>query len=237
MVRRGDGYLLAISAKDVGAGLVGLSAASGRAALAAGQAAAARALFADALAYWRGEAFADWPGAPWAEGERRRLAGIRRGLLEGRIDADLALGRHRELLPELEAMTAAEPLNEGWWRRLMLALYRSERQADALAAGRRARAWLDRELGVQPGPQLRQLEEDILRQSATLEPTAAARGGAAGTVAAGVVPASVTPEAVAAGGVAASPEVSNGGRADTCPYRGLARYEAWTLGSCSVEAR
>ena len=123
-------------------------------------------------------------------------------------------------------MTAAEPLNEGWWRRLMLALYRSERQADALAAGRRARAWLDRELGVQPGPQLRQLEEDILRQSATLEPTAAARGGAAGTVAAGVVPASVTPEAVAAGGVAASPEVSNGGRADTCPYRGLARYEA-----------
>ena len=84
VVHRGDGYLLAISAKDVDAGLVGLSAASGRAALAAGQAAAARTLFADALAYWRGEAFADWPDAPWAEGERRRLAGIRRGLLEGR---------------------------------------------------------------------------------------------------------------------------------------------------------
>ncbi len=226
VVHRGDGYLLAFSPKEVDAGLVGLSAASGRAALAAGQAPAARTLFADALAYWRGEAFADWPDAPWAEGERRRLAGIREGLLEGRIDADLALGRHRELLPELEAMAAAEPLNEGWWRRLMLALYRSERQADALAAGRRARARLDRELGVQPGPQLRQLEEEILRQSATLEPTAAARSGGAGTVAAGVVPASVAAETVAAGGVAASPEVSNGAPADTCPYRGLARYEA-----------
>src|SRR6185503_18987840 len=109
--------------------------------------------------------FEDWRDASWAQAERRRLADVRASILEARIDVDLDLGRHRELVAELEARIAANPLREGWWIRLMLALYRSDRQADALAAGRRARACLMEELGVDPGPALARTEQAILHQT------------------------------------------------------------------------
>ena len=211
VVRRGRGYLLAVAPGEVDAGLVGTTTATGRAALAAGDAATARRHFAAALDLWRGEPFADWPDATWADAERRRLAGVHAGLLEGRIDADLALGRHRDLVSELEALVAADPLGESWWCRLMVALYRSDRQAEALSTARRARGVLAAELGVEPGPALRRLERDILRQADHL------------SAGAGPSPLALRPDDGAAGVV---PDRSAGRRAeeDRCPYRGLAAY-------------
>ncbi len=169
VVRRGDGYALTLPADSVDSGVAAAEAAAGRAALTAGDAAAARGNATAALGLWHGEPFLDWRDEPWAQAERRRLADLRTALTETRLDADLALGRHRELLGELEALTSADPLREAWWTRLMLALYRSDRQADALAAGRRIRALLAEELGVEPGPGLRRVEQAILEQSAALD--------------------------------------------------------------------
>src|SRR5207248_1479548 len=97
-----------------------------------------------------------------------RLEELRQRCLEGRLEEDLALGRHAHLVPELEALVAAEPLRERLRGLLMLALYRSARQADALAAYRDARETLVGELGIEPGPDLRALEAAILRQDESL---------------------------------------------------------------------
>jgi len=204
VARRGDAYALAVSPESVDTGAAAVAASVGRAARAEGDLIAARRRFEIALAYWRGEPFEDWRAAGWAAGERRRLADVQASLLEARIDVDLELGRHRELVAELEARIAADPLREGWWVRVMLALYRSDRQADALAAGRRARACLVEELGVDPGPALARMEQAILHQSDDLLlrplPGPVERAVAA-------TPAPPRPAATA------------------CPYRGLAVYE------------
>lgn len=145
----------------------------------------ARSGLAAALALWRGEAYAEFPREPWAVGESSRLAQLRSLARETVAEARLLAGETAALVPELEAMVAAEPLREGRWRLLALALYRSHRQGDALAALRRARGILTEELGVDPGPQLRALETDILAQSPALDgpdPAAAARPSPAGTV-------------------------------------------------------
>src|SRR5438045_52305 len=97
-----------------------------------------------------------------------RLADLRRAAREQRIDADLELGRHEQLVGELEALVESEPLREGLRRRLMLALYRSGRQADALARYRAGRAVLVDQLGIEPGPELQELERAILRQDPLL---------------------------------------------------------------------
>ena len=204
VARRGDAYALAVSPESVDAGAAAVAASAGRAAHAAGDLLAARHGFEAALAYWRGEPFEDWRTAGWADGERRRLADVQASILEARIDVDLDLGRHRELVAELEARIAADPLREGWWIRLMLALYRSDRQADALAAGRRARTCLVEELGVDPGPALARMEQAVLHQSDDLllpRPGPFDGGGPAGALR------PVRPAATA------------------CPYRGLAAYE------------
>jgi predicted ATPase/DNA-binding SARP family transcriptional activator/Tfp pilus assembly protein PilF len=109
----------------------------------------------DALALWRGE--------PEVDGAR--LAELRLAAIEARIDADLALGRHAELVPELHALVAEEPLRERLRAQLLLALYRDGRQADALAEYARARTTLVDELGVEPGPELQRAHRAVLAHS------------------------------------------------------------------------
>ena len=124
---------------------------------------------ADALALWRGPALADFREAPFAQGEIARLEELRLVALEDRVDADLALGRHAELIPELESLVAARPLRERLRGQLMLALYRSGRQADALEEYERARRQLVGELGLEPSVALKALQAGILRQEPSLD--------------------------------------------------------------------
>jgi DNA-binding SARP family transcriptional activator len=131
--------------------------------------AAAAALLREALGLWRGPALADLAYEAFAQPAIARLEELRLVALERRIEADLALGRHGELVPELESLVAAQPRRERLRGQLMLALYRSGRQADALAAFQEGRASLVGELGIEPGPALRQLELAILRQDPGLD--------------------------------------------------------------------
>lgn len=125
-------------------------------------------LLSEALALWRGAPLGDLADEPFVSGAASRLEEIRLLALEQRIDADLDLGRHRELVVELEALHAGEPLRERFLAQLMLALYRSGRQADALAAFRSARQRQVDELGIEPTAALRELEQGILRQDPSL---------------------------------------------------------------------
>ena len=149
--------------------------------------------FREALALWRGAPLADFRNEPFARTEIARLEQRRTEVVEDRIDADLARGRHTALISELEALVAAEPLRERPYQQLMIALYRSGRQADALALYQKARRTLVDELGIDPGQPLRQTERAILRQDPSLNPPAremAAPAPAAGTETAPASPAS-----------------------------------------------
>jgi len=121
----------------------------------------------EALALWRGPPLADLNDSV-ARAERGQLEEQRASALEQRIDADLDLGRHAELLPELEALLREEPLRERRRAQLMLALYRSGRQADALDVYRGGRKLLADELGLEPGEELRQIEKAILEHDPKL---------------------------------------------------------------------
>ncbi|MFC5752671.1 BTAD domain-containing putative transcriptional regulator, partial [Actinomadura rugatobispora] len=121
-----------------------------------------------ALGEWRGPAYAEFADLPWAVAEAARLDERRRLATERRAEAMLRLDAAAEAVPDLEAHAAGNPLREEAWRLLALALYRTGRQGDALAALRRARATLAEELGVDPGPALRRLESDILAQAPEL---------------------------------------------------------------------
>jgi YVTN family beta-propeller protein len=123
----------------------------------------------EALALWRGPPLADVADEPFAAAEIRRLEELRLRATEAAIVCDLAAGRHRELIGELDALVAEHPLAERLHAQRMLALYRSGRQAEALEAYRRARAVLVEEIGVEPGPELRRLHEAVLRQDAALD--------------------------------------------------------------------
>jgi DNA-binding SARP family transcriptional activator len=125
-------------------------------------------LLGEALALWRGPALAEYADEPWAEPEIARLAELRTVAREHLFAARLQLGEAALLVPDLEAMVTEEPLREERWRLLALALYRAHRQADALGALRRARSTLADELGVDPGPALRELEQQVLAQAPTL---------------------------------------------------------------------
>jgi predicted ATPase len=130
-----------------------------------------------ALALWRGSALADLGGEPVAEAEAPRLEDRRLGAHELLNDAQLALGQHEELVPELEGLIAAEPYRERFRAQHMLALYRAGRQKEALEAYRAAREALVDELGVDPGPELQELERQILRHDPALAaPVAPERG-------------------------------------------------------------
>ena len=136
----------------------------------AGDARPARAKLEQALALWRGPPLADLAYESFCQPEIARLEELRLGALEERIDADLALGRHAERRRQLRGLVDAEPLRERLRAQLMLALYRSGRQAEALEAYRDARRTLVEELGIEPGRELRELEQAILTQDASLDP-------------------------------------------------------------------
>ena len=129
----------------------------------------------EALALWRGAPLADFRYEAFAANEIGRLEGLRLIALEQRLEADLAVGRHAEAVPELEALMRDYPLRERLRGLLMLALYRSGRQADALAVMQDARATLRDELGLDPGQALQQLEKAILLQDPSLDAAPAAR--------------------------------------------------------------
>jgi YVTN family beta-propeller protein len=141
----------------------------GRAALAAGEAERGVALLSEALSLWRGPAYAEFADETWARAEAGRLEELRLAATEDRIEAELALGRHAALVAELEVLAAEHPTRERLIAQLMLALYRSGRQADALAAYRTARRALVDDLGLEPGRELRELEAAILAQDAALD--------------------------------------------------------------------
>jgi YVTN family beta-propeller protein len=125
-----------------------------------------------ALLLWRGEPLADLTDVPLVEGERHRLEELRLSTLEARIEADLALGEHASLVPELEALVREHPLRERLRGQLMLALYRSGRQAEALEVYRQGRRLLADELGLEPGEALKRLEKAILEHDPALAPAA-----------------------------------------------------------------
>ncbi len=127
-------------------------------------------LFGEALSLWRGLAFAEFPFEEFAQRESSALEELRLAAIEGRIAADLESGGGAELLPELEQLVATHPLRESLRASQMLALYRAGRQAEALRAYTAARDVLGEELGIEPGPELRALEESILMQDASLRP-------------------------------------------------------------------
>jgi predicted ATPase/DNA-binding SARP family transcriptional activator len=140
----------------------------GRSALAAGDAARAAETLRTAFELWRGPPLPDLDGVD-AVAEVARLEELRLAATEDFVDAELALGRHRRLAGELERLVAEHPLRERLRAQLMLALYRSGRQADALAVYQRARRTLLDELGLEPGESLRQLERAILAQDRSLD--------------------------------------------------------------------
>jgi DNA-binding SARP family transcriptional activator len=122
-----------------------------------------------ALERWRGPAYAEFADEHWARAERSRLAEIRLNAVERRAENRLALGLAAETVPDLDAHVAEHPWREDAWRLLALALYRTGRQADALAVLRQARSLLAEQLGMDPGARLRRMESDILRQDPRLD--------------------------------------------------------------------
>ena len=169
LVTRAPGYVLVVEPGECDRDVFERLVSEGRQLLADGKAEAAAKALREALALWRGPPFADFLYEPFAQAETVRLEEARLGCLESRLEADLALGRHAEVIGELEALTTEHPLRERLRGQLMLALYRSGRQADALAAYQTARRLLVEELGIEPGSELRELHQAILRQDSELE--------------------------------------------------------------------
>ena len=159
---RPNGYRLRAEGGDVDLAKFEMLVAEASRAFANGDPGTAAAGFATALALWRGPALGDLARGAAASAERTRLDELRALALERRIDADLATGRHADVVPELRRIVAEMPLREAFHARLMLALYRSGRQAEALDVYLRARNVLDRELGVEPGPELESLQRAVL---------------------------------------------------------------------------
>jgi DNA-binding SARP family transcriptional activator len=168
LVTRSPGYLLRVEPDALDLQRFERLVDEGRAALAAGSPAAASERLREALALWRGPALADLAFAPFAQAEIARLEELRLDGVCDRIEADLALGRGG-VVSELEALVAEHPLRERVRGQLMLALYRSGRQAEALAAYQDARRALVDELGIEPGRELRELEQAILCQDPSLD--------------------------------------------------------------------
>ncbi|WP_433326004.1 BTAD domain-containing putative transcriptional regulator [Spirillospora sp. CA-294931] len=143
--------------------------ARGRDARRGGDLLATSTLLREAHSLWRGPAYEGLADSPHLADEAERLAELHLAAIEERLSADLDLGRHRDLVPELRTLTAEHPLREPFCALLVLALYRSARQAEALEAYQEARGTLVAELGVEPGPQLRALHQAILEEDPGLD--------------------------------------------------------------------
>jgi DNA-binding SARP family transcriptional activator len=168
IVTRTLGYLFRADPAEIDVGRFEQLLAEGREALARGAAAQAAGTLRRALSLWRGPALADFRFDPFAQAEIARLEELRLVCTEERIEADLALGAAGELVGELQRLVADHPLRERLRGQLMLALYRGDRQADALAVYRELRNLFAEELGLEPAPALRELEAAILRQDPSL---------------------------------------------------------------------
>jgi DNA-binding SARP family transcriptional activator len=170
IVTRSPGYELRVDPQRLDVTRFEALVGAGRKALAAGDSGSARRDFGAALGLWRGPPLADLAYESFAQSEIARLEELRLGALEYRVQADLALGRLDQVVGELEGLVSEHPLRERLRGLLMLALYRSGRQADALEAYQRARKTLVEELGIEPGRELRDLHQAILRQDPALDP-------------------------------------------------------------------
>ena len=168
LVRRRPGYLLELDADELDLARFERLAHQGTQALRPAPRLAAAKLR-EALELWRGPPLAEFTDEPFAQAESARLEEQRLTVLQARIEADLALGRHAELIGELEALVARQPLREELHQQLLLSLYRSGRQAEALEAYRRVRQTLAEELGIDPGRALQELQAAILAQDGRLD--------------------------------------------------------------------
>jgi DNA-binding SARP family transcriptional activator/energy-coupling factor transporter ATP-binding protein EcfA2 len=173
LVTREPGYLVQVAPQALDASRFEQLVRQGRGQLAADDLEAGAATLRQALALWRGPAFQGFEHTGFARAEAERLAELRLGAIEDRVHAELAGGRDRELVPELEGLVGEQPLRERLWAALLLALYRAGRQADGLRAYQRARTMLVEELGIEPGAELRRLQAAILAQDPALDITRA----------------------------------------------------------------
>jgi YVTN family beta-propeller protein len=169
LVTRAPGYLLRVGPRALDAKEFERLLLEGRETLAEGDVARASETMRSALKLWRGQALTGIDDVPAVHAEASRLEELRAQALEDRIDADLALGRDRTLVPELEALVESEPLRERPHGQLMLALYRSGRQAEALEHYKGARRTFVERLGIEPTPRLRELEQAMLAQDPELD--------------------------------------------------------------------
>ncbi len=169
IVNHGGSYCLRVAPGELDAEAFEVTAAEGQRALQQGDLRRAADLFAGGLELWRGPALADVAGASWARGTIARLEELRLGAEESLLDARIALGMHRQVVAGAEAAVTAQPLREQRWATLMLALYRSGRQADALRTYQRLSALLGEELGLEPSTELSALEVAILRHDPDLD--------------------------------------------------------------------
>ena len=174
LVTQAPGYVLRVDPDEIDLHRFEVETAGARQLISQGRMDEASTMLRSALGLWRGSALADFEYEPFAQAASGRLEELKLAAIEDRVDAELALGRHGELVGELEDLTAGHPLRERLTRQLVLALYRSGRQAEALETYRNARRLLVDELGIEPGRELQELERAILRQEPSLDlaPTA-----------------------------------------------------------------
>jgi YVTN family beta-propeller protein len=168
LVSRPPGYALRIAPGQLDADRFAELAGEGRRLLGEGDARAASDRLREALRLWRGPPLGDLAYESFVRVDADRLEELRLAVLEDRLDADLALGRQAEVVPELRELVAEHPLRERFREQLMVALYRAGRQAEALEVYRTGRHVLREELGIEPGPGLRELERSILQQDPAL---------------------------------------------------------------------
>jgi DNA-binding SARP family transcriptional activator/streptogramin lyase len=176
LITRAPGYLLEVDPAQVDLQRFELLAARGKRELVAGEPTAAATL-AEALSLWRGSPLYEFGSAPFVLAESRRLQELWISTVEDRIDADLSVGRHRDVVAELDALVAKHPYRERLCGQFMVALYRSGRQAEALDVYRRTRRRLVEELGLEPGRELQALEHSILSHDPELQAASRAAPG------------------------------------------------------------